>query len=135
MPKKIRVAILFGGRSVEHEVSIVSAKNIIAAIDKTKYDVVPIGIDKGGSWHLLSGTKFLSSGQKFHQAVDSQLTTLEPTQAAKSEKIDVIFPVLHGPYGEDGTVQGLLKLANLPFVGAGVLGSAIGMDKDVQKRL
>lgn len=133
--KKIRVAVVFGGRSVEHEVSIVSAKNIMAAIDKTKYDVVPIGIDKRGSWHLLTGQKSLTGGSKYSQIVSPKTAALEPLQATKSGRIDVVFPVLHGPFGEDGTVQGLLKLAGVPFVGAGVLGSAIGMDKDVQKRL
>ena len=145
---KIRVGILFGGRSAEHEVSLQSAKNIVDAIDKNKYDVVLIGIDKNGGWHLDEGSRFLL------QATKSEL----PALAAGGEKLamvpgkqedqlvllsghgspgslDVVFPVLHGPFGEDGTVQGLLKLANIPFVGAGVLGSAVGMDKDVMKRL
>lgn len=104
--RKLRVGIIFGGKSGEHEVSLESAKNVIAAMDTEKYDTVRIKIEKDGTWDnkLLAG-------------------------------IDVVFPVLHGPYGEDGTVQGLLKLANIPFVGAGVLGSAVGMDKDVMKRL
>lgn len=101
---KIKVGIIYGGKSAEHEVSLQSAENIIKAIDKEKYDVTPILIDKDGRWSL-------------------------------DEKIDVVFPVLHGPFGEDGTIQGLLKFANIPFVGASVLGSAIGMDKDVMKRL
>lgn len=133
--KKIKVAVLFGGRSAEHEVSVVSAKNIIASLNKKKYDVVPIGIDRQGKWHLVSGAKSLTSGQKYHQLVSQTSSSLEPTNVARSHKIDVVFPVLHGPFGEDGTIQGLLKLANLPFVGAGVLGSALGMDKEVQKRL
>lgn len=133
--KKLRVAILFGGRSAEHEVSVVSAKNIIGALDKKKYEVVPIGIDKKGSWHLLGNQKSLTDGTKYSQIVSAKTASLEPTTATSSQKIDVIFPVLHGTFGEDGTVQGLIKLANLPFVGAGVLGSAIGMDKDVQKRI
>jgi D-alanine-D-alanine ligase len=145
---KIRVGILFGGRSAEHEVSLQSAKNIIDAIDTNKYEVVLIGIDKKGQWHLNEESRFLLP------ATESGLPTLpetgenlalvpgkqiEPVVALSGEQtpgsLDVIFPVLHGPFGEDGTVQGLLKLANIAFVGAGVLGSAIGMDKDVMKRL
>ena len=148
MGRKIRVGILFGGRSAEHEVSLQSAKNIINAIDTNKYEVVLIGIDKKGQWHLNEESRFLLP------ATESGLTTLpetgenlalvpgkqiEPVVALSGEQtpgsLDVIFPILHGPFGEDGTVQGLLKLANIAFVGAGVLGSAIGMDKDVMKRL
>jgi D-alanine-D-alanine ligase len=146
--KKIRVGILFGGRSAEHEVSLQSAKNIIDAIDTNKYEVVLIGIDKKGQWHLNEQRRFLLP------AVESGLPELpekgenlalvpgkeaEQLVALSGEKrlgrLDVVFPVLHGPFGEDGTVQGLLKLANVAFVGAGVLGSAVGMDKDVMKRL
>jgi len=104
--KKLKIGILFGGKSAEHEVSIVSAKNIIKALDKQKYQVFPTKIDKNGKFNLNS-----------------------------IKKMDVIFPVLHGPYGEDGSMQGLLKILNLPFVGPSVLGSAVGMDKDVMKRL
>jgi D-alanine-D-alanine ligase len=148
MAKKIRVGILFGGRSAEHEVSLQSAKNIIDAIDTNKYEVVLIGIDKRGQWHLNKERHFLLP------AVESGLPELpekgenlalvpgkeaEQLVALSGEKrlgrLDVVFPVLHGPFGEDGTVQGLLKLANVAFVGAGVLGSAVGMDKDVMKRL
>jgi D-alanine-D-alanine ligase len=148
MPRKIRVGILFGGRSAEHEVSLQSAKNIIDAIDTNKYEVVLIGIDKKGQWHLNEGSRFLL------RATESELPALPETgenlaliPGKQNEQLvavsgdqrpgslDVIFPVLHGPFGEDGTVQGLLKLANIAFVGAGVLGSAIGMDKDVMKRL
>jgi D-alanine-D-alanine ligase len=110
MQRKIRVGILFGGKSAEHEVSLQSARNVAEAIDKEKYEVVEIKIEKDGKWSL-----------SWDQLVE--------------EKFDVIFPILHGPFGEDGTVQGLLKLAGIPFVGAGVLGSAVGMDKDVMKRL
>ncbi|HUD44651.1 MAG TPA: D-alanine--D-alanine ligase family protein [Patescibacteria group bacterium] len=106
MIKKLKVAILFGGKSAEHEVSIQSAKNVYNALDKNKYDIVMIGINRDGQWEIDDIKKF-----------------------------DVIFPVLHGPFGEDGTIQGLLKTINLPFVGSDVLGSAIGMDKDVAKRL
>ena len=148
MARKIRVGILFGGRSAEHEVSLQSAKNILDAIDTNKYEVVLIGIDRKGQWHLNEESRFLLPATK------SGLPTLperganlalvpgkqiEPVVALSGEQtpgsLNVIFPILHGPFGEDGTVQGLLKLANIAFVGAGVLGSAIGMDKDVMKRL
>lgn len=117
MKRKIKVGILFGGRSAEHEVSLLSAKNIIDSIDKNKYEVVPISIDKRGQWSV--GISSLIS-------IGSSESCVKP---------DVIFPVLHGPFGEDGTVQGMLKLMNIPFVGAGVLGSALGMDKDAAKRM
>src|SRR6266496_3464734 len=148
MARKIRVGILFGGRSAEHEVSLQSAKNIIDAIDTNKYELVLIGIDKKGQWHLNEESRFLlpttqselpelpESGENLALVPgkqDEQLVALSGQQRLGS--LDVIFPVLHGPFGEDGTVQGLLKLANIAFVGAGVLGSAIGMDKDVMKRL
>ena len=148
MSKKIRVGILFGGRSAEHEVSLQSAKNIINAIDTNKYEVVLIGIDKKGQWHLNEQSRFLlpttqselpelpESGENLALVPgkqDEQLVAVSGQQRLGS--LDVIFPVLHGPFGEDGTVQGVLKLANIAFVGAGVLGSAVGMDKDVMKRL
>lgn len=146
MKKKIRVGIIFGGKSAEHEVSLQSAKNVIAALDKNKYEPVLIGIDKAGRWHRHNRSKFLLNADnpklvKLNRAnntavipADSsgQLLTLE--DRSKSG-LDVIFPVVHGPFGEDGTLQGLLKLAGIPFVGPGVLGSAAGMDKDVMKRL
>jgi D-alanine-D-alanine ligase len=146
--KKIRVGILFGGRSAEHEVSLQSAKNIIEAIDKKKYSVVLIGIDKKGKWFLNEAAHFLLHADnpkliKLNRAgtgvtlvpgsKGGKLISLSGGQSAGP--VDVVFPVLHGPFGEDGTVQGFLKLANVPFVGASVLGSAIGMDKDVLKRL
>ncbi len=106
MRKKLSVAILFGGKSAEHEVSLQSAKNVIEALNKDKYIISKIKIGKDG---------------KFSEGI--------------LKKCDVVFPVLHGPYGEDGSIQGLLKLSGVPFVGAGVLGSAVGMDKDVMKRL
>src|SRR5438132_12500577 len=148
MARKIRVGILFGGQSAEHEVSLQSAKNIIDAIDTNKYEVVLIGIDKKGQWHLNEESRFLlpttqselpelpESDENLALVPgrqDEQLVALSGQQRLGS--LDVIFPVLHGPFGEDGTVQGLLKLANIAFVGAGVLGSAVGMDKDVMKRL
>jgi len=148
MANRIRVGILFGGRSAEHEVSLQSAKNIIDAIDTNKYEVVLIGIDKKGQWHFNEQFRFLlpvteaalpeRSESRENLAVvpgkqSNQLVSLSGEQRLAS--LDVVFPVLHGPCGEDGTVQGLLKLANIAFVGAGVLGSAVGMDKDVMKRL
>ncbi len=148
MAKKIRVGILFGGKSGEHEVSLQSAKNVFEAIDKQKYDVVLIGIDKKGRWSLLDTSQFLLDAddpKKIRLSDSTDQVNLVPGNSSKllfnpsgsrsAGPIDVVFPVLHGPFGEDGTVQGLLKLANLPFVGAGVLGSAVGMDKDVMKRL
>ncbi len=145
--KKINIGILFGGKSAEHEVSLQSAKNVFDAIDKGKYNPILIGIDKTGRWLLNNESKFLLNADdpkliKLNQASDS--VALVPQSGgeisnltSQNEKlaIDVVFPILHGPFGEDGTVQGLLKLANLPFVGASVLGSAVGMDKDVMKRL
>lgn len=146
--KKIHVGILFGGRSTEHEVSLQSAKSILDAIDKEKYDVTLIGIDKTGRWHLNNSSQFLlNSHDPKHIALNrsEKNVVLVPgeeeqkllciSDATAGGSIDVIFPILHGPYGEDGTMQGLLKIADVPFVGAGVLGSAIGMDKDVAKRL
>lgn len=147
--KKIRVAILFGGKSAEHEVSLQSAKNVYEAIDKDKYDIVLVGIDKRGRWLLNSiDTNVLlnsanpqllklSKGGMEIAVVQGAGNKSLVSLAAKAPigPVDVVFPVLHGPFGEDGTVQGLLKLADVPFVGAGVLGSAIGTDKDVQKRL
>lgn len=145
---KIRVGILFGGKSAEHEVSLLSAKNIIEAMDPRKYEVVLIGIDKNGEWHLRDAYRYLMHAdnpklihlQKSQESValvpkemGRQLVSLSGTPLNKP--LDVIFPVLHGTYGEDGTVQGLLKLADIPFVGSGVLSSAVGMDKDVMKRL
>ncbi len=144
MKKKIRVALLCGGKSAEHEVSLLSAQNIYQSLDKKKYDVVIIGIDKNGRWFLHKNftnlqKKQLSSlhhsGQQIAYSFDQSNNFLITNDNCLSLPIDVIFPVLHGPYGEDGTVQGFLKLMNLPFVGSGVVGSALGMDKDVMKRL
>jgi len=139
--KRLRVGILFGGRSGEHEVSLASAASVIRGLDPDKYEAVPIGISKEGHWLIGSaGQKMLPEVLKGGQRV---MMTADPTDAAivkldgsgGGQRIDVVFPVMHGTFGEDGTIQGLLDLAGLPFVGAGVLGSAIGMDKDVAKRL
>jgi D-alanine-D-alanine ligase len=148
MERKIRVGVIFGGKSAEHEVSLQSARNIIEALDRNKYEVVLIGIDKDGRWYLIQDSGYLlnENDPRLIRLADTneevglipgersnQLINISKHQSIG--KIDVIFPVLHGPYGEDGIVQGLLRLANIPFVGADVLGSAIGMDKDVMKRL
>jgi D-alanine-D-alanine ligase len=155
MEKKLRVGILFGGRSGEHEVSLLSAASILEAIDKTKFDVVPIGITKEGRWlaaadarnllesdpsqaakPLAAGDPKATPGAKLlHEGIP---TLLAPEPAAKSgaaSAVDVVFPVLHGTFGEDGTMQGLFELAGIAYVGSGVLGSSAGMDKDVMKRL
>src|SRR5271156_737690 len=175
---KLRVGILFGGRSGEHEVSLLSAASVLNAIDKTKYEVVPIGITKDGRWltaehaeRLLKGEGHAGEGARATRATQLRagdpdstpgaavLATGEsvvvPPEPARREagltpfqtdatlrrasdraiNVDVIFPVLHGTFGEDGTVQGLLELADLAYVGAGVLGSAVSMDKETTKRL
>src|SRR6202167_1456669 len=141
--KKLRIGILFGGRSGEHEVSLVSAASLIRALDPEKYEAVPIGITKEGQWLVgTSAEKMLPDVLKLGHRVmlpadptSGALIHMGPTDSRPNLKVDVIFPVLHGTFGEDGTVQGLLELAGLPYVGAGVLASAVGMDKDVQKRL
>jgi D-alanine-D-alanine ligase len=139
--KRLRIGVLFGGRSGEHEVSLASAASVIRGLDPDKYEVVPIGVTKEGHWLIGGGAQkmlpeILRTGQRVTMSAD-------PTDAALvrldgsggGQRIDVVFPVMHGTFGEDGTIQGLLDLAGLPFVGAGVLGSAIAMDKDVAKKL
>jgi len=171
--KKIRIGILFGGRSGEHEVSLLSAASVFSAIDKSKYEVVPIGITKQGHWvtavdaerllkgkaadheerHLRAGDPEATPGAAVLATGESVVVPPEPHQpgssmaafqtdnaifrraADRTINVDIIFPVLHGTFGEDGTIQGLLELADLPYVGAGVLGSAAGMDKDIMKAL
>jgi D-alanine-D-alanine ligase len=139
--KRLRVGILFGGRSGEHEVSLASAASVIRGLDPDKYEAVPIGISKEGHWLTGAGAqKMLPDVLRQGQRV---MMNADPTDAALvrldgsggGQRLDVVFPVIHGTFGEDGTLQGLLDLAGLPFVGAGVLGSAIGMDKDVAKKL
>jgi D-alanine-D-alanine ligase len=145
---KIRVGILFGGKSAEHEVSLQSALNVAAAVDRNRYDVCLIGIDKTGKWLLPDQAHWLINPQ---DAGRIALNTADATDVVMLPEcggrllacqtccspaaVDVVFPVLHGPLGEDGTVQGLLRLANVPFVGSDVLASATCMDKDVAKRL
>jgi D-alanine-D-alanine ligase len=141
--KRLRIGVLFGGRSGEHEVSLASAASVIRALDPEKYEAVPIGISKDGRWLIGSGAQkmlpdVIKSGQRVMLPADPTAAALVPLGEGAGQgasRVDVIFPVLHGTFGEDGTVQGLLDLAGLPYVGAGVLGSAVGMDKDVQKRL
>jgi D-alanine-D-alanine ligase len=148
---KLRVAVLFGGRSAEHEISLLSARFVVESLDRAKYEPILVGIDKSGRWLLQEEALLLGSARdprlvKLNQAMPGVLlpphsdgtgaglvrTSQDPGAPLA---VDVIFPVLHGPMGEDGTVQGLLELSGLPYVGAGVLGSAVGMDKDVMKRL
>lgn len=139
---RLKVGVLFGGRSAEHEVSILSARNVIAALDPHRFEPVPIGITRGGRWIRQSVQRLLreKGDPRFVQlCMDGPGVSLsgligDGLQESRPA-LDVIFPVLHGPQGEDGTVQGLLELAGIPYVGAGVLGSAVGMDKDVMKRL
>jgi D-alanine-D-alanine ligase len=141
--KRLRIGVLFGGRSGEHEVSLASAASVIRALDPEKYEAVPIGISKDGRWLVGTGSlkmlaDVLKSGDRVVLPADpsaAALVPLGPSVVQPSVSVDVVFPVLHGTFGEDGTVQGLLELAGLPYVGAGVLASAVGMDKDVQKRL
>jgi D-alanine-D-alanine ligase len=146
--KKLRVAILFGGRSAEHEISLLSARFVLESLDPDRFEPVLVGIDKDGRWLLQDGARLLAQARDPRQvALDgSTLPVLLPAHpsgalvaegasSAPSMPLDVAFPVLHGPLGEDGTVQGLLELAGVPYVGSGVLGSAVGMDKDVMKRL
>jgi len=156
MATKLRVGILFGGRSAEHDVSVLSARNIMAAADPRKYEIIPIGITKEGQWRVAANARaLLESVSKISKpdAIPNAIlqrgqevlltsnpfskTSLIPLKKspAHQARLDVIFPVLHGTFGEDGTVQGVLELAGIPYVGAGVLGSATGMDKDVMKRL
>ncbi|MEN9216871.1 MAG: D-alanine--D-alanine ligase family protein [Gloeomargarita sp. HHBFW_bins_162] len=141
----IRVGILFGGQSAEHEISVQSARNILAALSPTHYQPVPIGITRQGQWWLADPNWLIQASPQKLPPFEQGLAPVGviPSQGLihfsqnhwEPLPVDVVFPVLHGPRGEDGTVQGLLTLAGLPFVGAGVLGSAVGMDKEVMKRL
>ncbi|HYM35373.1 MAG TPA: D-alanine--D-alanine ligase family protein [Steroidobacteraceae bacterium] len=140
MTRKLRVGILFGGRAAEHEISILSARNVAEALDRTKFEPVLIGIDKSGRWLTQSESALLTSSRdpRLVKINEGTAVTVAPFPIARAEgdaSFDVVFPVLHGPMGEDGAIQGLLELAGIPYVGAGVLGSAVGMDKDVMKRL
>jgi D-alanine-D-alanine ligase len=140
---RIRVAVLFGGRSGEHEVSCISARHVAAAFDPDRYQVVPVGITRDGHWLLPEVSRRVLEGGRLHipetafEAAGEPVALAEGTRgaAAAGLEVDVVFPVLHGPYGEDGTVQGLLDMAGIPYVGSGVLGSALGMDKEKMKRM
>lgn len=138
--QKTTVGILFGGKSAEHEVSLQSAQNVLQAIDTEQFEPVLIGIDKSGFWHYIEDT----NDPQIDATNANTIVTLQPGDQTGRlisgngsivKNIDVMFPILHGPMGEDGTIQGFLELANIPYVGPGVLGSAVGMDKDVMKRL
>ncbi len=155
--KKLRVGIIYGGRSGEHEVSIASAAAVVQNLDKQRYEAIPIRIEKDGRWIIADRLPASSSaaevieqsrahtaqrlgrgGREAHLVAhpgEEQIMTIERgnNPSITGLALDVVFPVLHGPYGEDGTVQGLLELANIPYVGAGVLSSAVGMDKAVAK--
>jgi D-alanine-D-alanine ligase len=152
--RKLRVGVIFGGRSGEHEVSLMSAAGVLGAIDRDKYEVVPIGVTRAGRWLLGDRARALLTGDVPSERQDREggpgaalvadpraraLVSLDGLgrkgdgQGALAQPLDVVFPVLHGPFGEDGTVQGFLELANIPYVGAGVLGSALGMDKEKMK--
>ena len=124
MSRRIRVAVLLGGRSSEHDISLASARSVLEALDPERYETVPVEIGRDGRWELGTGE-------------DGSVAETLPVPTSKVPttlgEVDVVFPVLHGPFGEDGTVQGLLELAGVPYVGAGVLGSALAMDKDVFK--
>lgn len=149
---KMRIIVLFGGQSSEHEVSSVSARHVIAAMDPDRYDVIPIGIGLDGRWLLPDASRkvleggaleipeegFRAEGEPVtvvHDPTASGIVSLDRMSGWGDLAPDVVFPVLHGPHGEDGTVQGLLELADIPYVGAGVLGSALGMDKEKMKVL
>lgn len=144
MSQKIRVGVVFGGRSGEHEVSIQSARSVIENLNPRKYEILPIGITKQGIWHVgLDAYKALAAEVPAKLLADNDNSLLQETtgqalpspalSAPVGEQLDVIIPVLHGPFGEDGTVQGLFELLNVPYVGAGVLASAVGMDKAMMK--
>lgn len=150
---KRRVAVVFGGRSAEHEISLISARFIVQSLDRERFEPVLIGIDKSGRWHLQEEALLLGASRdprlvKLNQSMPDVALAAYPqasgeallhvggeSKSAAPLAADVVFPVLHGPMGEDGSVQGLLELAGVPYVGSGVLGSAVGMDKDVMKRL
>src|SRR5450759_2409694 len=153
--RKIRVGIIYGGRSGEHEVSLASATSVMANLDSDKYEAIPIAITKEGSWLLGAKPQQLLAAERGANA-DSPDAEVEPSRAVtltgdprlrrlipikqgedlgNAGVLDVIFPVLHGTYGEDGALQGLLEMANMPYVGCGVLGSALGMDKEKMKMI
>jgi D-alanine-D-alanine ligase len=132
--KRIRVAVIAGGRSSEHEISIASARSVLAALDPDRYETTTIEIGRTGRWELVSGLGELAAPRPADEAATETLPVLaDSAPAAALGGIDVVLPILHGPFGEDGTVQGLLELAGIPYVGAGVAASALCMDKDLFK--
>jgi D-alanine-D-alanine ligase len=146
MSRKMRIGVIFGGRSGEHEVSLMSARSARSALDPEKYEVVMIGITKRGRWITGDVAAALESGQpdtaplaallpdpESSDLMELEIIESQPAKLSTVASLDVVFPILHGPYGEDGTVQGLLELAGIPYVGAGVVGSAVGMDKAIFK--
>ncbi|SET36232.1 D-alanine-D-alanine ligase [Salinibacillus kushneri] len=148
MSTKRRVGIIFGGKSAEHEVSLQSAKNIVDAIDPEKYNVTLLGIDKDGKWHINDQSHYLLNEENpkliqlnksnEHVAIvpgETNQQLINASGEVSLEQLDVIFPIVHGTLGEDGSLQGMLRLANIPYVGTNVLGSALCMDKDIAKRL
>ncbi len=144
---KLNLGIIFGGKSAEHEISLISANNIITNADKNKYEIYPIGINKNGEFLLFSGNDYILDAQDAKKVRLNNNGTPITFNFSKNQKIigisdknlkiklDVVFPVLHGTFGEDGTIQGLLEIANIPYVGTNVLGSAIGMDKEITKKI
>lgn len=145
MKQKKSIGVLFGGRSAEHEVSLRSARTVVSALDPKKYNTILIGVDRRGKWWLDTATLQMLQAPAVEPDLDATEVVLIPTDSSaalinsstgeKVSSIDVLFPVLHGPYGEDGSIQGCAQLANVACVGSGILGSAVGMDKDVMKRL
>lgn len=137
MTRKLRVGVLFGGRSGEHEISLRSAESVLGALDRTKYEVIPVAITKEGRWlSPAEALALLPPSDEIRATFQTGVPMgLKAEPAGNSGPFDVIFPVLHGTFGEDGTVQGFLELADVAYVGASVLGSSVGMDKDVMKRL
>ena len=143
-PRKTRVAVVFGGRSTEHPISCISAGSILGALDPDEFEVLPVGITREGRWVLTDGdpASLVLTGRRLPEITDrsgdSVVLAPDPTDrggAAALADVDVVFPVLHGAYGEDGTIQGLLEMAGVPYVGAGVFASAAGMDKEFTKKL
>ncbi|MGC9357097.1 MAG: D-alanine--D-alanine ligase family protein [Anaerolineae bacterium] len=150
MSERIKIAVLFGGRSGEHEVSLVSARSVMAALDKERYEVIPVGITREGAW-IVGGDPMMALEQERFEETHPAAILPDPTREGLAElqpqeeeqsaqlstlsRVDVVFPVLHGTFGEDGTVQGLLELAGVPYVGAGVLASAVAMDKIIFKQV
>lgn len=131
--KKINLMVIFGGRSGEHEVSLMSVTSILKVINREKYNIIPVGITRKGIWKRYNGPiDKIATGEWEALAEDTEVISLTKDNP---EGIDVVFPVLHGPFGEDGSLQGLLEMVNIPYVGAGVLASAVGMDKAITKRL